>query len=504
MHVSFDRVSFSFRDSAPLLRDVSLRFAPGWTGVVGANGSGKTTLLRLATRELEPESGRVAHEPRGLVLRLVPQRIDALDAEVAAFAATQDGVGRRARETLGLTPQQLDRWSTLSPGERKRWQVGAALASEPRALILDEPTNHLDREARELLVAALRRFDGIGILVSHDRELLESLCGETVRVANESARAYRGAYSAARATWLRAEAELRKRHANLRDAASALARRIGERRTEQAHAGARMRTSKRMKSIHDSDARGRFKQTRRRSALTQLGHEIARSHTALDRLHAKLSELELAKEVGGALFVDWEPARVPVLAVVQERIVSAGAHPVLERVDLSLGRGSRVWLTGPNGSGKTTLLSALQRGARVPGERLLALPQELGADEELALLDAARALDSDARGRLFALVAALGVEPRRMLESRRPSPGEARKLALALGLAKRAWLLVLDEPTNHLDLPSIERLEAALAEYPGALVLATHDARLAARCTNLCWRIRARRVEVETAPGYTA
>ncbi|HKC50789.1 MAG TPA: ATP-binding cassette domain-containing protein, partial [Myxococcota bacterium] len=373
MYVSFDRVSFSFRDSVPLLCDVSLRFGPGWTGVVGANGSGKTTLLRLATRELEPESGRVVHEPRGLAPRLVPQRIEALGAEIAAFAQTQDGVARRTRETLALVPGDLARWPTLSPGERKRWQIGAALAIEPRALILDEPTNHLDAEARELLIAALRRFDGVGILVSHDRELLDSLCAETVRVAAESARAYRGPYTAARETWRRADAELRARHAKLRDAARALERRIGERRTEQAHAGARMRTSKNMKNIHDSDARGRFKQTRRRSAVNQLGHEIARTHSALERVHTKLSEIELAKEVGGALFVDWEPARVPTLAQLQERRICAGTQPLLEDVDLAVGRSSRIWLAGANGSGKTTLLRALQRSARLPAERLLVL-----------------------------------------------------------------------------------------------------------------------------------
>jgi ATPase subunit of ABC transporter with duplicated ATPase domains len=494
MQILLRGVSFAYRDSVPLLSDVDLRLGPGWTGVVGANGSGKTTLLRLIGRELDPEQGRVQHEPRALSLRLCPQRVDEAAPEIEALAHTQDSVARRLRAELSLRADELSRWPTLSPGERKRWQIGAALAAQPDVLILDEPTNHLDAEARAVLVAVLEGFAGIGVLVSHDRELLDALSHETVRVAHGGATVYRGGYSTAREIWLHDEAALRAKHAGLRDATHALERRIGERRSERNRAESRMRTSKRMKGIHDSDARARFKQTRRRSAMTQLGHEIARTHSVLDRTRDQLDAIELTKDVGRALFLDFAPSSAARVSVVQSAEIRAGSRVVLEDVDLVLARGARIWLRGPNGSGKTTLLNALARAASVPAERLLVLPQELGVRQEQALLDQARALGAEERGRLMALVAALGVEPRALLASEQPSPGEARKLGIALGLSRQVVGCLLDEPTNHLDLPSIERLEEALAAYPGALLLVTHDTHFAARCTNVSWRIADRRV----------
>ncbi|HLI80397.1 MAG TPA: hypothetical protein VKV03_10465, partial [Candidatus Binataceae bacterium] len=115
--------------------------------------------------------------------------------------------------------------------------------------------------------------------------------------------------------------------------------------------------------------------------------------------------------------------------------------------------------------------------------------QELSAEDGATLADDIRALNETDRARVLTLVAALGVDPERVLVSQSPSPGEARKLKLAFGLGTQVWAMVLDEPTNHLDIPAIERLEEAFAKYPGALVMVTHDDALARRCTSIQWKL---------------
>src|SRR5205085_1033277 len=119
---------------------------------------------------------------------------------------------------------------------------------------------------------------------------------------------------------------------------------------------------------------------------------------------------------------------------------------------------------------------------------VLHLPQEMTADEVASLTRAVASLDAERRGRVLSVFAALGSDPERVAHraggDATLSPGEARKLALAFGLGRHAWALVLDEPTNHLDLPTIERLERALAAFPGCIVLVTHDDAFAEACTS--------------------
>jgi ATPase subunit of ABC transporter with duplicated ATPase domains len=490
-------VHYAHLDSVPLFRGANVRFEPGWTGVVGPNGSGKTTLLRLVCGSLQPHAGHVHLGPGRLRVHLCAQEVALPADEVSAFARSDDAEAHRLRGRLRLETAQLERWHSLSPGERKRWQIGAALASRPDALLLDEPTNHLDTEARDELLASLVEYRGIGLVVSHDRALLECLTRHTVRLAHGEISWHRGSYAQARASWEADEREERASYERHKHDARVERRRLADKRRARARAESRMHTSANMKSLHDSDARLRFKQKRRRSAEVSLGRDVQLSRRRLGRIEETLAGFHFEKTLGRSLFVDYVPAPVPHLMRFEGQDLVRGGRVLARDVHGVVERDSRVHLAGPNGAGKTSLLEALVVRACVPAERLLYLPQELEESEAARLLEGARALAVEERGRLMSVVAALGVDPGALLESQRPSPGEARKLALAGGLSRQVWGLVLDEPTNHLDLPSIERLEQALADYPGALLVVTHDDAFASRLCDERWTFEAGELRCE-------
>jgi ATPase subunit of ABC transporter with duplicated ATPase domains len=206
-------------------------------------------------------------------------------------------------------------------------------------------------------------------------------------------------------------------------------------------------------------------------------------------VESELKKFNVRKEKGRSLFVDFAAAPAARLLSLEVDEIRAGDTIVLRDVRLVVNRQSRVRVAGPNGAGKTTLLRAMLAASSLPSDRILYLPQELAAGAGAAMLDELRAMRSDDRARVLALVAALGVDPDRLLDSQSPSPGEARKLALATGLGRRVWIAILDEPTNHLDMPAIERVEEALTEYPGALIIVTHDDPLARKTVREQWRI---------------
>ncbi|WP_428267426.1 ATP-binding cassette domain-containing protein [Haliangium sp.] len=498
--VRLSEVAFSYRDPIDVLTAVSFDLHPGWTGVVGENGGGKSTLLGLVAGALAPTAGRIEREPADPVVHLCPQRVEHASPAIVAFAAGWSRAEIRLRARLGLDPDQLERWPSLSPGERKRWQIGAALAAQPDLLLLDEPTNHLDAEARALVRDALARYRGVGVLVSHDRDLLDALTDRTVRVHAGTARLYRGSYADARGTWEGERAAARQAHADARREQRALRRRLADSRRHRAGAEGRISARTRIKGPKDSDARSIAAKTRVMAGEARHGRQVGVLRRAVERAGARAEAIEVGKDRGGALFVDYQPAPKPTLAALggDGLDLVAGERVLVRDLRVGLGRRDRVHLAGPNGAGKTTLVRALLAAAWAR-ERILYLPQHIAPDQRDALLAEVRALPPDARGRVMQVAAALGLEPARVLATDAPSPGELRKLVIARGLGLGAWAVILDEPTNHLDLPSIERLERALADYPGAVLVVSHDLRFARAVTDIVWHLGDGRLDIE--PG---
>jgi ATPase subunit of ABC transporter with duplicated ATPase domains len=455
-------------------------------GLIGENGAGKTTLLRMLAGELTPDAGSIRRAP-GLVVRLGRHGLESAEEAVHQLIV-DDPAAWRSRLSLG-DEADIARWPTLSPGERRRWQLAALLHGAPDLLLLDEPTDHLDARARAIIIDALRDFDGALLVASHDRDLLEAVCPRTLRLHQGRARLYdasaREALALVRQEERDAEAARERARERVRRTARSLAGARDEARSAEHARSGRVR----MRNKYDSDGRGMGAQVRADWASSRLARRHGHARRAHGEARAELDALApTEKRVGRALHVGFQPLARPRLAVLAPSEVRIAGAPLAGPSTVVVPRDGRVRIAGENGAGKSTLLRALARAAG--GSDLLFMPQQLTAAEERHALDALRRLPHGERGRAQQLLAALGVDPARALHSEHPSAGEARKALLAHALARGAPAVLLDEPTNHLDLPSIERLEAALRDYPGALVVVTHDDAFAGALHILdTWRI---------------
>lgn len=374
---------------------------------------------------------------------------------------------------------------TLSHGERKRVQIGTGLWLAPELLAVDEPTNHLDRRARRMVVDPLRTYRGIGLLVSHDRDLLDELCGHCLFVDPPTVALRSGGYSVARAALEeeaerareektkakrareRAESELNVRRKHQQKADRARSKRGIPRRDHDA------KTKVDMARIADAGAGKRLRQLKgriRQAADREASIEVTRSEDLGVKLHGTASSRNALVRLKGI--------RLPL-----------GENRSMCFPDLIVQPSDRIALVGPNGSGKSTLICHIVEHIELPPERVIYIPQEVSAEQSAETLEAVRRTAREDLGDIMTWVARLGSEPDRLLESELPSPGEIRKLILARHLAAEPHLIVMDEPTNHMDLPSMECVEAALAEFPGALLLVSHDRVFLETLTSIRWEI---------------
>ncbi len=483
--LNFDDVSFSYGSrSETLFAGLDVSFPKGWTGVVGANGAGKTTALKLACGLLEPDDGSIRRPTDALYCA---QRTDEVPPELSEVLGSDDPRAVILRERLGLAADWAGRWTSLSHGERKRAQIGCALWLDPDVLGLDEPTNHIDAECRAALVAAMRGYRGVGLLVSHDRELLDALCVQCLFLDPPDAVMRPGGYSSGRKEADREEHAVRTRKEVLKKKAVKLEREAARRAARGAEVSRGL--SKKGLDPKDHDHKGRIDLARLTGVDGKAARLASRMRARSEDGFREAGDIKVRKRYELGIWFEGEDCRREILFKLSAGAVPFGDGRGLEHPELVMRPGDRIAVSGPNGTGKSTLIRRILDGLDLPADRLTYIPQEIGLEDSLGILEEVRRQPADVLGRILTMVSRLGSRPAGLLRTSEPSPGELRKLLLALGLARRPYLIVMDEPTNHLDLPSIECLEKALEECPCGLLLVSHDERLLGRLTGIRWSI---------------
>ena len=464
-----------------MLRDVSFSVGPGWTSIAGANGSGKSTLLKLAAGILSPDSGTVMVSGTSLYCM---QRTDHPPEGFTDFVRSWLFPDLMAR--LGIQWDWPERWNTLSHGERKRAQLAMALSRSPDLLAVDEPVNHLDIDARNMVEEALASFQGTGLLVTHDRDLMDTLSSRCGILRSDGISIRNGGYTVARREDAREQEALMEGRKQARDKFRQLKR--DARRKQLTARTLQARSSGRKISYREICMTGADGPSRVDGSVQKAGQLSRTALARMERAREEMQSITFRKTYRSGIEMTGEGSQRNSLVELPRGTLESGPFR-LHHPRLVIGPEDRIALTGPNGSGKSTLAGTLAADTDLPEGRLLFIPQELSAEGSTLVLERARALGRDALGNVMSCVRRLGSDPGSLLGSRLPSPGETRKLLLCLGLLDNPWLIMMDEPTNHLDLPGIECLEEALSKLCCALLLISHDRRFLRNTTDIEWRI---------------
>ncbi|MDR1176402.1 MAG: ATP-binding cassette domain-containing protein [Treponema sp.] len=358
---------------------MSVQFPEGWTGITGDNGAGKTTLLLMAAGIENPSAGDI--QGKGGIY--CPQRTDDPPGDWEEFFYSGDRDAERLMNRLNINAAFMDRWDTLSHGERKRIQVGIALWKNPPLLALDEPTNHLDREGRDLIAANLEGYRGIGLLVSHDRTLLDRLCKSCLFLRGGNAVMRPGGISQGLAEEDRERLAGRRMKQNLAAERSRLAAEADKRR--RTAESAKNRLSKKHIDPKDKDTKGKINLaiiSGKDASGTRLYRKMQNRVERLDRSLEKTRDFGEQKK---GLTLRGTKAKMDSLWRSPPGEIPLGEDQVLQFPELIILPENRIALTGPNGAGKSTLIRHIRAGLP-PQLKTLYIPQEITAEESAELL----------------------------------------------------------------------------------------------------------------------
>lgn len=471
------------------------------TGFVGHNGTGKSTLFRVITGDLAPETGeviipkdtrigQVAQEAPGteeslleIVLAADKERVQLLqEAEtatdpmrIAAIHARLTDIGAHSAEAragsilsgLGFNSEAQKRpASSFSGGWRMRVALAAVLFAEPDLLLLDEPTNYLDLEGTLWLIEYVRRYPHTVIIISHDRELLNSATNSIMHLENKKLTFWRGNYD-----------QFERQHAETVELQQKMAAK------QEAH----------RKHMEDFVARFRAKASKARQAQSRLkALEKLKPIAVWQDEHVQPFSFPQAEKIAAS----------PIIALSKVEVGYEPGKPILKGLDLRIDNDDRIALLGANGNGKSTLAKLLS-GRLKPESGTMTLSPHLKVaffaqhqmddlfPEENPIEHVRRLMPKEPEAKIRAAVARMGLSTEKMMtKAKELSGGEKARLLMGLATFDGPNLLILDEPTNHLDIDSREQLVLALNDFEGAVILIAHDRHLIEATMERLWLVK--------------
>lgn len=449
----------------PIFDDLSLEFEQGWSCIVGANGSGKSTLLKLISKEFKAQAGSIKGNDLSYYCA---QSTEVMPDNLEDFMLTYTGKAFKIRDLLGVKDSWVYSWETLSHGERKRSQLALALFEEPDILLIDEPTNHLDNKSKNIVIEALKSFKGVGILVSHDRELLDTLSRSTIILKNQEIRTFKTSYSNA----------INEYYKNIEH--------IQDNKLKQNSELKKLKKSIQIQHEKVSQSKKRMSKKNVKDSSTKVKIDLARftgkdknDGTLVAKLQAKEKKIQdnsikVEKTYKTGITVNAKRNRNIFPIVFQENNLKLSQEKTLSFPILSIDKHDKIAIVGENGAGKSSFVEYILSVSDLEGEYLY-IPQEIDEEKSKKIFDDINDLPHETKGEIYTIIQRLSSDSKKLQDSYSPSPGELRKLMIAQGLLQNPSLIILDEPTNHMDLDSIISLEAALSEYNGAMLIISHD-----------------------------